>query len=149
MTPKTFQICGSFDEIDFDSLPLRYVVKKTHDYGSVVIVTECKPMNKVIARKKIERSLKITITGSHANGFIRIFHQGWLLRNILRQTTFPLQISNSIALMECQKCALLFLEENQRQRWILSILCAIDYPSARDMKIQPLSHHNQNAGQRW
>lgn len=73
LTPKTFQICGSFDEIDFDSLPLRYVVKTTHDSGSVVIVTECKPMNKIIARKKIERSLK--------NNYYW-FSREWVYKNI-------------------------------------------------------------------
>lgn len=52
------QICNSFDEIDFSKLPQRYVIKTTHDSGSVVLVTELRPLEKERAQRIIERSLK-------------------------------------------------------------------------------------------
>lgn len=48
----------SFDEIDFDSLPDRFVLKCTHDSGGVVICTNKASFNVAKARQKIETSLK-------------------------------------------------------------------------------------------
>lgn len=55
---KTLGVWDSFDEIDFKTLPDKFVLKATHDSGTVVV---CKnksnlKINKV--KRKIERSLK-------------------------------------------------------------------------------------------
>jgi len=54
----TLGIWNKFDDINFDSLPQKFVLKTTHDQGGVVI---CKDRNKfdlVSAKKKIEKHLK-------------------------------------------------------------------------------------------
>lgn len=53
----TLGIWESFDEIDFDKLPNQFVLKTTHDSGSVIV---CKDKNKFDinkSRKKLEKSL--------------------------------------------------------------------------------------------
>lgn len=56
-----FPILGvwdSFDEIDFDKLPERFVLKCTHDFGSVVIVNNRREFNKEKAKIIINNELK-------------------------------------------------------------------------------------------
>lgn len=48
-----------FDEIDFTRLPDEYVLKCTHDSGSVVIVTRDNPLDKVEVRSILEERLAI------------------------------------------------------------------------------------------
>lgn len=47
-----------FDNIDFDALPNQFVLKCNHDSGSIVIVRDKSKLDKVAAKKKIERGLK-------------------------------------------------------------------------------------------
>ena len=54
----TLGVWDSFDEIDFDKLPERFVLKCTHDSGGLVVCTDKKALDKNGARKKINRSLK-------------------------------------------------------------------------------------------
>jgi len=54
----TLGVWNSFDEIDFDSLPDRFVLKCTHDSGGLVICRNKQELNKEQARKKINKSLK-------------------------------------------------------------------------------------------
>lgn len=54
----TLGVWDSFDEIDFDVLPDQFVLKCTHDSGSLVIVTEKDKMNMQIIRNKINKSLQ-------------------------------------------------------------------------------------------
>ena len=54
----TIGIYNSFDEIDFDKLPKRFVMKCTHDSGGIIICKDKSNFNKVLAKKKIEKSLK-------------------------------------------------------------------------------------------
>ena len=54
----TLGVWDRFDDIDFDSLPDRFVLKTTHDSGGVVICRDQKTFNKKAARKKLEKSLK-------------------------------------------------------------------------------------------
>lgn len=54
----TIGIYNSFDEIDFDVLPTKFVIKCTHDSGGVVIVKDKANMNYDYARKKIMKSMK-------------------------------------------------------------------------------------------
>lgn len=49
---------NSFDEIDFDLLPSSFVLKTTHDSGGVVVVPDKSKMDKVVAKKKIMKSMK-------------------------------------------------------------------------------------------
>ena len=51
-------VWDSFDEIDFDSLPDKFVLKCTHDSGGLVICRNKASLNREEARIKIERSLK-------------------------------------------------------------------------------------------
>lgn len=54
----TLGVYNSFDEINFDILPEQFVLKSTHDSGSVVICTSKANFNKKAAKKKLEKSLK-------------------------------------------------------------------------------------------
>ena len=49
---------NSFDEIDFDSLPNRFVLKCTHDSGGLVICRDKKTLDKAATKEKIEKCLK-------------------------------------------------------------------------------------------
>lgn len=54
----TLGVWDSFDEIDFDSLPDKFVLKCTHDSGGLVICRDKKTLDMDAARKKIEKSLR-------------------------------------------------------------------------------------------
>lgn len=54
----TLGVWNSFDEIDFESLPDKFVLKCTHDSGGLVICKDKKSLDKDKARTKIEKSLK-------------------------------------------------------------------------------------------
>lgn len=54
----TLGVWDHFDEIDFDSLPNRFVLKCTHDSGGLVICKDKSTLDMKKAKKKIERSLK-------------------------------------------------------------------------------------------
>ena len=51
-------VWNSFDEIDFNSLPEQFVLKCTHDSGSVVICKDKKTFDYNFARKKLESKMK-------------------------------------------------------------------------------------------
>lgn len=53
----TLGIWNTFDEIDFSSLPNQFVLKCTHDSGSVVIVKNKNNFDKKSARKKIKKAM--------------------------------------------------------------------------------------------
>ena len=55
----TIGIYENFDDINFESLPNKFVMKCTHDSGSVCICKDKTQMNINEYRKKIEKSLKI------------------------------------------------------------------------------------------
>ena len=48
----------SFDEIDFDKFPDQFVLKCTHDSGSVVICRNKSTFNKEVAKAKLEAAMK-------------------------------------------------------------------------------------------
>jgi hypothetical protein len=57
----TFPLLGvwnSFDEIDFSKLPEQFVLKPTHDSGSIVFCRDRKTFNLAAARKKLTKALK-------------------------------------------------------------------------------------------
>ena len=54
----TLGVWDNFDDIDFDTLPNRFVLKCTHDSGGLVIVRDKSKLDKAKARKKITRCLK-------------------------------------------------------------------------------------------
>ena len=54
----TLGVWDSFDQIDFDSLPDRFVLKCTHDSGGLVICRDRKELDMAAAREKIETSLR-------------------------------------------------------------------------------------------
>ena len=51
-------VYNRFEDIDFDALPTRFVLKSTHDSGSVVVCKDKSKLNKQEARKKLNKSLK-------------------------------------------------------------------------------------------
>lgn len=55
---STIGIYNSFDEIDFEKLPNKFVMKCTHDSGGIVICKDKTKLDKSTAKKKIEKSLK-------------------------------------------------------------------------------------------
>ena len=54
----TFGVWDRFDDIDFDSLPEKFVLKCTHDSGGLVICRDKSKLDLVGAKKKIQKSLK-------------------------------------------------------------------------------------------
>ena len=54
----TIGIYGKFEDIDFEVLPEKFVIKCTHDSGGVVICKNKKQFDIVAARKKINKSLR-------------------------------------------------------------------------------------------
>ena len=58
-TVPTLGVWDSFDEIDFSKLPDQFVLKCTHDSGSIVIVDDKKNFDKEEARRILNRSLGI------------------------------------------------------------------------------------------
>lgn len=57
-TIPTIGVWTRFNDIDFDSLPNKFVLKCTHDSGGLVICTDKSNLDTDEARKTIERSLK-------------------------------------------------------------------------------------------
>ena len=54
----TLGVWNHFDDIDFDKLPEQFVLKCTHDSGSIVICKDKATFDKKAARKKLERGLR-------------------------------------------------------------------------------------------
>lgn len=54
----TYSIYNTFDEINFDSLPEKFVIKCTHDSGGLVICKDKSNFNITKAKNKINNSLK-------------------------------------------------------------------------------------------
>ena len=54
----TLGVWDRFDEINFDALPQRFVLKCTHDSEGLVIVTDKEKLDMKAAKEKIEASLK-------------------------------------------------------------------------------------------
>ena len=55
---KNYQVCDNFDDIDFTTLPNKFVIKCNHDSGGLVICKDKKNFDIKSARKKINASLK-------------------------------------------------------------------------------------------
>jgi len=53
-----FQSVSSFDDIDFDKLPISFVMKTNHDSGTVVLVKDKSNFDKLKSKKGLEASLK-------------------------------------------------------------------------------------------
>lgn len=54
----TLGVWENFDDIDFNSLPDQFVLKCTHDSGGLVVCKDKSSLDKVVAKEKIEKSLK-------------------------------------------------------------------------------------------
>ena len=54
----TYGVWDKFEEIDFNVLPDKFVLKCTHDSGGIIVCTDKKSLDKKKARKKIERCLQ-------------------------------------------------------------------------------------------
>lgn len=54
----TYGVWNRFSEIDFDSLPNKFVLKCTHDSGGIVICKDKSSFNYKNAKRKIEKCLK-------------------------------------------------------------------------------------------
>ncbi len=54
----TLGVWDSFDEIDFDALPMQFVLKCTHDSAGIVIVKDKSSLNLQDTKSKINRCLK-------------------------------------------------------------------------------------------
>ncbi len=55
---KTIGVWERFEDIDFKKLPEQFVLKCTHDCGSVIICDDKSKFNIEVAKKKIKKSLK-------------------------------------------------------------------------------------------
>ena len=54
----TLGVWDRFEDIDFEALPDRFVLKCTHDSGGLVVVRDKKNLDMAAAKQKIEKSLK-------------------------------------------------------------------------------------------
>ena len=72
----TLGLWDSFDEIDFDSLPDKFVLKCTHDSGGLVICKDKLLFDKKKTRKKIENCL-------NSNFYLK--HREWPYKNVSRR----------------------------------------------------------------
>ena len=63
----TLGVWDHFDEIDFDQLPEQFVLKCTHDSGSIAICKDKATFDKKAAKKKLERGLRYNYY--YAGGF--------------------------------------------------------------------------------
>lgn len=54
----TIGVYNKFDEIDFNKLPKRFVIKCTHDSGGVVICLDKNSFDVVAAKKKLEKKMQ-------------------------------------------------------------------------------------------
>lgn len=54
----TLGVWDRFEDIDFEALPEKFVLKCTHDSGGLVICPDKSKLNREAAREKIEQSLK-------------------------------------------------------------------------------------------
>ena len=77
---KTLGVWDSFDEINFDLLPDKFVLKTTHDSGTIVICDNKRILDKASAKKQLEEK-EISIC-TVENGHIKMCGQGYLLKNI-------------------------------------------------------------------
>ena len=55
--PRLLQVCQRFEEVDFDALPNRFVIKANNDSGNVVLVTDKNKLDRDAARERMEFSL--------------------------------------------------------------------------------------------
>lgn len=55
----TLDVWNSFDEIDFDKLPDQFVLKCTHDSGSIVIVEDKENFNQEEAKRTLSAALQV------------------------------------------------------------------------------------------
>ena len=69
----TIGVWDSFDEIDFDKLPNRFVLKCTHDSGGLVICKDKESLDIKKAKKKIEKCL-------NCNYYLR--YREWPYKNV-------------------------------------------------------------------
>ncbi len=74
----TLGVWDSFDEIDFDKLPNQFVLKTTHGGGNVgvVVCSKIESFDRDAARRKLERSMKIS-------GYEK--HREWPYKNVKRR----------------------------------------------------------------
>lgn len=56
-SPVVYQVASKFDDIDFESLPVAFVLKTNHDSGSVVLVRDKATLDRQHARCLFERAL--------------------------------------------------------------------------------------------
>ena len=57
---KTYGVYHSVKDIDFDSLPCQFVLKCTHDSGSVIVCTDKEKFNREKAKHDLKQFLKVT-----------------------------------------------------------------------------------------
>jgi len=66
----TIGIYDNFDEIDFEDLPEQFVIKCTHDCGSVVLCRDKKNFDIESARKRINKALKVKYYGKNLREWV-------------------------------------------------------------------------------
>jgi len=57
---STLAVYNSADEVDFDALPERFVLKCTHDSGGIVVCRDKSKLDREAAREKLRKCLKCT-----------------------------------------------------------------------------------------
>ena len=68
----TLGVWSHFDDIDFNKLPTRFVLKCTHYAGGLVVCKDKSKLNKKAAKKKIEKSMKTNYYKGDVSGRIKM-----------------------------------------------------------------------------
>lgn len=71
-----------FEDIDFDNLPLQFVLKTTHDSGGIFIVKDKNKTDFRPIREEINKHLKRNFSMAAENGHIKMLSLGLLQKSI-------------------------------------------------------------------
>lgn len=83
----TLGVWDKFEDIDFDSLPDQFVLKCTHDSGGLVICRDKSKLDKNVAKRKINKSLK--------RNYFYCGSREWPYKNVIPRIIAEQYIENS------------------------------------------------------
>ena len=83
----TIEIYNKFEDIDFNKLPNQFVIKCTHDSGSVIIVDNKNSFNIIDAKKYINMRMKLNYY---------YMHREWPYKNIKPRIIIEKYMGNNI-----------------------------------------------------
>jgi hypothetical protein len=83
--PELYLVCDSFEEIDFDRLPDKFVIKPNHGSHWVAIVEDKKTFDKVAARRRFRRWMKTNYYTSSREFFYKNIDRKIMVEEFLQE----------------------------------------------------------------